>query len=139
MKVFLDCNVFMDFYSGRQYCEEAAQILSMAQDGRIKASTSMICVSDIIYLFEKYKIIPKRLIPDAIKDLSSLVEVLPVGNDELQEALSMEYSRDLEDLLEISCAQRNGCDTIITINKRDFTQAEIPVYSPAEFLQRITE
>ena len=137
MKVFLDCNVFMDFYSGRQYCEEAAQIISMAQEGRIKACTSMICVSDIIYLFEKYKIIPKRLIPDAIKDLSSLVEVLPVGNDELQEALSMEYSRDLEDLLEISCAQRNGCDAIITINTKDFSSSGIPVLSPVQFLQSL--
>ncbi len=135
MKAFIDCNVFMDFYAGRSSCEEAAQIFSMVQNGEMSAATSIICVADIIYLFEKYKIVPKSLIPDAIRDLSNLIEVLPMGNEELQFAVSQGPVKDLEDIMEISCADRNRCDMIITINKRDFVTSRIPVYTPQEFLQ----
>jgi hypothetical protein len=73
--------------------------------------------------------------------LSTIVDVLPMGNDTLEQALYVE-GKDFEDTLQYLCAVQNHCDAIITRNEKDFRFSRglrdlpepIPVYSPDSFL-----
>ena len=48
-------------------------------------------------------------------------------------------TKDYEDAVMIETAKRIGADCIITRNLKDYTAVGIPVYSPADFLSRLTE
>ena len=46
---------------------------------------------------------------------------------------------DFEDALQIACAEADNCDFILTSNIRHFQRyTRIPVYTPAEFLEKLT-
>lgn len=44
---------------------------------------------------------------------------------------------DFEDCLQDKCAKATGCDYIVTDNIKDFVKCEMPVISPADFLNEI--
>ena len=48
-------------------------------------------------------------------------------------------TKDYEDAVMIETAKRIGADCIITRNFKDYTAAGISVYSPADFLSKLTE
>ena len=46
---------------------------------------------------------------------------------------------DYEDAVMIETALRTETDCIVTRNIRDYSKAEIPVYTPSEFIQKLQE
>lgn len=42
---------------------------------------------------------------------------------------------DIEDAMQHYAAVQSGCEAIITRNVKDFVHADIPVFSPADFLK----
>ena len=48
-------------------------------------------------------------------------------------------TKDYEDAVMIETAKRIGADCIITRNLKDYTATGIPVYSPANFLSKLSE
>lgn len=133
MKVFLDCCALMDFFQGRENGEQIETILAIAQEGRLSCYTSSVIICTLAYLFEKYKLAPKKEIPDIIKSLTDIVTVLPVTSDEISSAI-VRSTGDFEDAVECACAER-VCDCIVTDNTKDFaTISSIGIYSPEEFV-----
>ncbi len=95
---------------------------------------SILCISNIAYLFEKFKIVPKKSIPSAMGALSDVLGVLSLGEAQLKAAVAMEHT-DFEDSLEMVAAKDGGCDYIITNNVKDYRISAVPALTPAEFLK----
>lgn len=68
-----------------------------------------------------------------LDSLQSLVEVLPVNDDIINEALHSNFN-DFEDAVQYYTALSGKVNYIITRNPKDFKNASIPVYTPSEFL-----
>ena len=53
----------------------------------------------------------------------------------IAEVMDREYFRDLEDDLQIYCAEEAGADYIITRDPKGFEKSKIQAISPDEFLK----
>ena len=50
MKVFLDTNIFLEYFERRRQYQAVSQLLSAIEDGRLKAVVSAGCVYTLAYL-----------------------------------------------------------------------------------------
>ena len=50
MKVFLDTNIFLEYFERRRQYEAVSQLLSAIEDGRLKAVVSAGCIYTLVYL-----------------------------------------------------------------------------------------
>ena len=50
MKVFLDTNIFLEYFECRRQYEAVSQLLSAIEDGRLKAVVSAGCIYTLAYL-----------------------------------------------------------------------------------------
>jgi predicted nucleic acid-binding protein len=142
MKAFLDTNILLDLLLERDGYEASAQILQLRDEGKIDLCVSILTMVNVAYVYKK-TVGQNAVIPN-MKCLSAIVDVLPMDNDTLEQALYVE-GKDFEDTLQYLCAIQNHCDAIITRNEKDFRFSRdlkglpepIPVYSPASFLRPI--
>ena len=61
-----------------------------------------------------------------------------MNDNVIDNALQSEW-KDFEDAVQYTVAESNGVDCIITRNKADFEENEIPCYSPQEFLEKYSD
>lgn len=132
-RLFLDGCVLMDFYTARKGADDAETILALAERKVVECVTSSLVICTLTYLFEQYKILPKKDIPPAVDSLMKIVGVLPVGKEELESAVNS-AGKDFEDNVEMACAEK-GCDYIITDNVKHFLHSSKPVLTPSQFLK----
>lgn len=116
-KVFFDTNIVLDLIQGRPGFEYAARILQMQEDGRLTVCVSVLSMANIAYVLRKT--VPANLIIPTLKQISSVMSVIPMDNGQIQQALLLE-GPDFEDIMQLSCAMANGCSSIVTHNPRDF-------------------
>lgn len=64
-----------------------------------------------------------------------LVTVLPIDNKIIELSLASDFP-DFENSLQYITALEHNIDILITRNKKDFKNAQIPVLSGAEFLSK---
>ena len=144
MKAFLDTNILLDLLLERDGYEASAQILQLRDEDKIDLCVSILTMVNVAYVYRK-TVGQNAVIPN-LKCLSAIVDVLPMDNDTLEQALYME-GKDFEDTLQYLCAVQNRCDAIITRNEKDFrfsrglrgNPEQIPVYSPESFLKRFKD
>jgi len=128
----------MDFFQGRKNGEYIETILAIAQEGGLNCYTSSVIICTLAYLFEKYKIAPKKEIPNIIKSITDIVSILPITSEDISSAIVRSVG-DFEDAVECACAER-FCDCIVTDNTKDFAAiSSIKVYSPEELSLVICE
>ena len=116
-RVFFDTNIMLDLIQERPGFSAAARILQKQENGEIKVCMSILSMADIAYVLRKT--VPVTLIVPTLKQISSIVEIVPMDDKQLQEALLMD-GPDFEDLMQLSCAVANNCSVILTHNPRDF-------------------
>ena len=130
-KVFLDTNVVLDILdSSRPNSDSIKALLEKLIIDKYTVVISEDMLSTLFYIqkdkrktLEFFKIIYKRWV------ISSF------GKDVIKEAidLSFENSLDLEDVLQCLCAKENGCDVLIT-NDKKFYDCDIKIMTIKEFL-----
>ena len=130
-KVFLDTNVVLDFVLSREGMKDALAILQLQEDNKVYLSTSILSMANVAYVAKKGR--TKAELYELMQGLSEMIHTLLMDEYQFQEALSV-IAPDFEDMLQIVCAKTHDCDAIITRNKKDFTFANIPLYTPKEFL-----
>lgn len=94
-------------------------------------------ITDIYYLTHRqtHSDIATR---DVLTKLCALFGLLDTTASDVRRAVSAEIS-DFEDAVMIETAVRSNMDCIVTRNIRDYYKAPIPVYSPAEFVNLLSE
>ena len=116
-RVFFDTNIMLDLIQERPGFSAAARILQKQENGEITVCMSILSMADIAYVLRKT--VPASLIVPTLKQISSIVEIVPMDDKQLQEAFLLD-GPDFEDLMQFSCAVANNCSIIITHNPRDF-------------------
>ncbi len=138
-KVFLDTNVILDLYlPGRQGKDAARRLLDLREacPEDIRLHLSLLSVANIAYILRKA--FSREQTAGHIRDLLQLCQAVGMSDMFLYEALRSDCP-DFEDALQITCAEADNCDFILTSNIRHFQRyTRIPVYTPAAFLKNLT-
>ena len=66
-----------------------------------------------------------------------IVKVCSVTNNDVLTAYQRK-AKDFEDCLVATCAKSICCDCIVTRNKKDFEEFDIPLLTPSELLQKLS-
>jgi predicted nucleic acid-binding protein len=128
MKFLLDTNIILDVLMDRKpFSDHASTLFAAVENGNV---TGYLCGTTITTV---YYIVSKAMGPktakDAIKKLLTIFDVALINRAVIEKALESEF-KDFEDAVLYSSACYAGVDAIVTRNERDFSKAEIPVYSP---------
>ena len=137
MKIMCDTNVIIDVLLEREpFVEHSCKVLSLCEEHRVDGFVSASSVTDIYYLVRKYTH-STDLAYKAVGKLLEIVKVCSVTNNDVLTAFQRK-ARDFEDCLVATCAKSIHCEYIITRNKKDFEEFDIPLLTPAEFLQQFS-
>ena len=133
MKIMCDTNIVLDVLLDREpFADTSAEILSLCEQRKLEGYISASCITDIFYLVKKY-LHSNEQAYDAVGKILELLKITSVTNNDVLLAYQAR-AKDFEDCLVATCAKNNGCECIITRNKKDFEGFEIQVSEPSEFL-----
>ena len=116
-RLFLDTNVLLDVLLERPGYQATLKLLQACSDGRVSLCTSILSMANIAYVLRKT--LNQGLLTPTLKQLSSLLEVLPMDGTQLANALLLS-GPDFEDVLQAVCAAQGGCSQLITRNPKHF-------------------
>ena len=141
-RVFFDTNIMLDLIQERPGYEACARILQHREDGEIDVCLSVLSMANIAYVLRKT--VPPFLVIPTLKQISSVVRIVPMDDTQLQQSLLMD-GPDFEDILQLSCAIANDCTILITHNPRDFrirkglaVASPMPkILTPEEYIQTL--
>lgn len=143
MKIFLDTNVFLDYFEKRGQYAAVSKILDAVEDGHFEAVISTGSVYTLCYLIRMglkrsgvYRPEQTEQLRDIMNNVLDLVSVIDLDHDEIGLAINNSQFDDLEDSLQHQCAVVHNCDVLITVNTRDFVCDDILVLSPESFLEK---
>ena len=137
MKIMCDTNIILDVLLEREpFVDDSYKVLSLCEKHRIDGFVSASSVTDIYYLVRKYTH-STDLAYKAVGKLLEIVKVCSVTNNDVLTAFQKK-AKDFEDCLMATCTKSIRCDCILTRNKKDFEEFDIPLLTPSELLQQIS-
>lgn len=135
MRVLLDTNVVLDFVLARpSFFAEADEIFTKLETQKFEAFVSPITPINVFYTTRKEK--DKATAFTAITEPLKLIQIAKSSNAIYQNALALSFN-DYEDAVQHECAVAENLDAIVTRNAKDYKNAVVKIYSPAEFLQTV--
>ncbi len=133
-KLFLDANVVVDFLCERSdFYLPAARLMVKSYNKEIELCCSTLTLATASYFMERSKVSQTDIF-HKISDMISICELADVDRDVVVQALSSGFT-DFEDAMQYFSAKKWGADIIITRNKKDFANSQLPVYEPLEYLE----
>jgi len=143
MKIFLDTNIFLEYFQRRQQYQSVSRIFDAIEDGSLKAVISSGSVYTLSYLIRmelKRKEIHRpqqtRQLRQLLNTITSMAKVIDITHKSFTEGINDTNFDDLEDSFQHQCAVKAKCDILITINKKHFICNDIVVMTPDEFLAK---
>lgn len=135
--VFLDTNIFLDQLQQRAGMESAERILALGRQGQIRICLSALTVVNVAYIMRKTESLDK--IKKVFSDWMDAFVILPDSDMDIYGSIRSD-NPDFEDAMQLACADAARVDAIVTGNKKHFAPyTDIPVFTPDEFLAKITE
>ena len=83
--MFFDTSIILDLIQERPGFDDAARILQKQENGDIQVCLSVLSMANVAYVLRKT--IPHPLIAQTLKQISSVMEVIPMDNSQFQQAL----------------------------------------------------
>ena len=137
-RLLIDTNIVIDLLAKRKnFYDEAAELFSRAD--KADGNELQLTISTLSFAKTNYVLTKLTSAEEARKILRKfkvLVKLLSLNERITDLALSDEKFPDFEDGLQYYSAIENQVDIIITRNKKDFKNSEIPVLTAKEFLAR---
>ncbi len=132
MRLLLDTNVLLDVLLARSpHADAAVRVLAAIEAGVVTGVIGATSVTTIFYLATKA--VGVRRAKGHVRTILSLFEIAPVTEAVLSRALELGFA-DFEDAVVHEAARAARCTGIVTRDAQGFKRAELPVYSPIEFL-----
>ena len=129
-KVFLDTNIVADLFLKREpFCENSLKLFALGFHKRITLYVSSLSYATLAYLCRKMKKEERILL---FEKLRNLTETTAVDKQIVDKALVSDFD-DLEDAMQYYSAVSAKVDIVLTRNKKDFVEANLPVMTPDEF------
>ena len=135
MRVLFDTNVLLDVFLEREpFFKSSAQAIGLAEKGKIEGWICGTTVTTIFYLLAK-KLSAKKA-KRHVREILKIFNVSNINRVVLEDALESNFN-DYEDGVLYQSAIHAKLEAIITRNQKDFDKSEIPIYSPATFLEAL--
>jgi predicted nucleic acid-binding protein len=132
MNLFLDTNVLIDLIDKREpFYNDIAIIASLAESKNLSLAVSSLSLVNTVYVVSRN--IEEKLVLDALKKFRIICNVSTIDEIVIDKSLISNFN-DFEDAVQYFSALHHKSEIIITRNKKDFKNSEIPVMSPTEFL-----
>ena len=133
MKIFLDANVLVTVL-----CNEyprfgaCARVLSLCDDKRFQVYTSPLCLAIGAYFAGKKN--GKKTVRNKIALLAEKLRITSMDEESTRRALANPKITDIEDGMQYYSAEKAGCTSIVSYDKRDFHFSDVEVLDAQEFL-----
>lgn len=133
-RIFLDTNAVVDILLEREpWFTQLQDILNLYVSSLVDViSCSSMTIGTVYYLMERVRM-PHNVVIEKIRRFRRCCNISSVDEAMVDSALHSSF-KDLEDAMQYYSALSEGCDVIITRNKKDFVESTIPVMEPQEFL-----
>jgi predicted nucleic acid-binding protein len=130
MKALIDTNVLLDTILHRQpFCVDSDKIFDLIEEERIEGHVSVQSLKDIFYFCRK---LDNNKDPfETLEKISFIFNIVDVNEEDSFSTLRSDIS-DYEDGLLAFSALRNGIDTVITRDEKDFNTTDMIVINPKE-------
>jgi predicted nucleic acid-binding protein len=137
MRVLLDTNVVLDALLGRQpWKDDADAILHASRESKFTPYVTALSIAILFYVRRRLMGVEKAR--SGARECLDAFEVLPEDRSTLERALALP-GRDFEDNIQIVAATDAGLDAIVTRNPVDFAACPLPILSPQQFLERLSD
>ena len=103
VRIFVDTNVIIDYYTGRTGDKNAERIVQIGEDSRYRLCISVLTGINVLYVLNKFTDII------GLQTLSNQFMILPMNSEQWQYASSIRID-DPEDALQVACAIDNRCN-----------------------------
>ena len=138
MRILIDTCIIIDALQNRTpFNKNAQDIFLLAANRKIDAFITAKSVTDIYYLMHRVTHSDKDT-RDVLSRLFKLFELADTTGTDCKYALSSDVS-DYEDAVMIETAVRTQVDSIVTRNTKDYSKSVVPVLTPDELIQKVTE
>jgi predicted nucleic acid-binding protein len=135
MRILLDTNVLLDVLLKRDpWVTQSSAVWQAHDEGQVSAHVMACAITDIFYVARR--LVGLQTAQAAARLCLQTFEICTVDHQALEQAQALAGS-DLEDNLQIACANLANLDAIVTRDKTDFKASAIPVLSPAELLTQL--
>ena len=133
VKIFLDTNVVIDYYTGRMGDGVAEKVMQVGENSQYQLCISILTGVNVIYVLSKFGHIVN------MSTLSRHFEILPMTKNQWEEAATMKID-DSEDALQLSCARDNRCRIVVTRDRQllDSDIMFIRVLAPEDFIRQVS-
>jgi predicted nucleic acid-binding protein len=146
MKVFLDTNIFLEYLEQRRESQAVRRLFNSIEDGHLKAVVSTGCVYTLAYLVRMelkrqgiHRPEQTALLRSTLNTILSMVTAVGISHKRITEGVNDVAFDDVEDSFQYQCAIQSKCDVLITINLRDYSNADsrqLEILSPTEFVSK---
>lgn len=132
-KIFVDANIVMDLLEKREeFYQEAQELFTLSDKKNVKLYVSALTLANVHFLLFKHLKMEARKV---LAKFKVLVEILAVDDKIIDLSLASNL-KDFEDAIQYYTAIENEMDIIITRNKKDFKNLNLPILTAKEFLNR---
>ena len=132
-KLFIDCNILIDWLTDRQpFSIYANELLSKIEDKHFEGYLSPLTLSNTYYILKKQT--SKKIATDFLYDSKKIFNILDITRAITIRAIDKKF-KDFEDDLHYYTALAYHLDCIITRNKSDFPKGKIGILTAEEFMK----
>ena len=137
MRALIDTCVVVDALQSREpFADAAHNLFLLCANRQFEGFLTAKAITDICYLTHRLTHSDQQT-RTILTRLCSLFQILDTSAQDIQTALSSDTS-DFEDAVMIETAVRDRMDCIVTRNAKDYSKAQLNVYSPSEFVLLLT-
>jgi len=134
MKVLIDTNIVLDVLLNRKpFVENALKVFRQAEKGRIEAYITASSITDLVYILRKAYSLTE--IKTHLKEMLQFIKLAGINPSMINDALNND-APDFEDAVMMVCARQSGIEIIITRNKADFKNSDVPCISLEEWTKQ---
>ena len=138
LKVYCDTNVYLDILKDDRECAEVSrEIMGLLHALGITPYLSTQSIIDASYIMCKGHNYGIDKFIAAFRITKAHFDVVSITSSDILVA-EENPNWDFEDTAQMACAARLGCEAILSSDKDFKNQSKVPVYTPREFLAKIT-
>jgi predicted nucleic acid-binding protein len=136
MVILIDTNIILDYFISRQpFVDNAKNVLRLCFRQECNGYIAAHSITNIFYILHKDITVSKR--KKMLIELCEYIEVEKKKKKQIINALVNEEFDDIEDRLQVECAQMVNADYIVTRNITDFSASPIPAIFPEDLLKKV--
>ena len=133
MEILIDKNIDLDWLLEREpFLQAAKDIMEPCISGQRRGHLASHTILNTFYIARKQKSVKER--KEILLLLCKKFNVIGIDRPMIMKSLQNDAWDDLEDGLQMHCADMEELDYIVTRDPKGFETSPVPVFSPEEFL-----